>query len=602
MSASPGSFLADALPRDVSIIPGIGLWASLKRYLSFIYHVLCFEMSQQAQSVFKFDIYRVLIVSLISSILLILMIINHVGFMLDDWLFWNWKEERVETPLFIVGNARSGTTLIHRLISDCDKDVSFTSFRTWEILIGCSISIKCLVLLAYHLDQIWLSSTFYNIVHSLESILVGHITVHPIGLTLVEEDEWLMMHIMCSQLLMFFYPLAGEQLNKMVYFDYFTEQERSRENDTEQTVAPGLILPELVKREVMAYYYNCVQKHLYGRRFVHNILALVTKKQRQKHSKIFLSKNPPFTMRLSSLQRTFPNAKFVCMVRDPIESVPSMISYISLAWQTFASPVEKYPKAQALLDFCLAHYKYPNQYLKQQTEGRDDNLKSAYQNLLFQSYKQLRHDPCTSVLTLLQALYPSQSSSGRSLAIDDNVTSHANRGTQLQIVHDDDDDDDGGGGGNDDDDRCTDGRKEENDGDDVDGLALLSRTENGSDIDLESLAVDDYFGDIVPTSASSSATSEKKVMVVYANENKPGEDNETEGEGGGGGEGGEGGGGGEMDPRWGYLTVALQRQCESMKGYISHHQYSIQDTCGMSETELRSVLTDIYMEYNTALQ
>ena len=47
-----------------------------------------------------------------------LIVWNYVGFWLDEILFSRWKDEEIVAPLFIVGNARSGTTFFHRLVDN----------------------------------------------------------------------------------------------------------------------------------------------------------------------------------------------------------------------------------------------------------------------------------------------------------------------------------------------------------------------------------------------------------------------------------------------------------------------------------------------------
>jgi hypothetical protein len=65
-----------------------------------------------------------------------------------------------------------------------------------------------------------------------------------------------------------------------------------------------------------------VKRHLYG----HELLSLHSHHQRPL---IYVSKNPTFTVRLKSLRNTFQNLRIVCMIRNPKQSVPSTISYIS---------------------------------------------------------------------------------------------------------------------------------------------------------------------------------------------------------------------------------------------------------------------------------
>ena len=49
----------------------------------------------------------------------------------DDLLYPDWREQKIKAPLFIVGNARSGTTFAHRVLASSSS--SFTYFRTWEV-------------------------------------------------------------------------------------------------------------------------------------------------------------------------------------------------------------------------------------------------------------------------------------------------------------------------------------------------------------------------------------------------------------------------------------------------------------------------------------
>ncbi|MGZ9223832.1 MAG: hypothetical protein ACXW4Q_17135, partial [Anaerolineales bacterium] len=52
-------------------------------------------------------------------------------FFLDDILFPGHKTQPIEKPLFILGNLRSGSTFLHRLLSR--DSATFTSLTTWDI-------------------------------------------------------------------------------------------------------------------------------------------------------------------------------------------------------------------------------------------------------------------------------------------------------------------------------------------------------------------------------------------------------------------------------------------------------------------------------------
>ena len=312
----------------------MGPIVSLVRFYWLFFSCLLVELGASGRKQFHFTRHRIFVLATAFICIPVLMVWNHLGFILDNWLFPAWVVEEVEKPLFIVGNARSGTTFFHRLVTETDQNSLFSTMRTWEIVFAQSTAWKVLILYLYRLDANLAGGVVYSTIQFIERKLVGHIKVHAVGLQLPEEDEWLMVSIGLSQLIMFVFPLGGHLLDPLIMFDM---------NDA---------VPSPIRQEIFSFYKGCVQKHLYARR-------LLSEGEGDGPTKIFVSKNPPFTMRLRSLLKAFPDARVACMMREPMESVPSMVSYIGLAWSTFASPANKYPQAQGLVGFCEAHYKYP---------------------------------------------------------------------------------------------------------------------------------------------------------------------------------------------------------------------------------------------------
>jgi len=309
------------------------------RFLKLFLHSIHEEFVSNDFSLFTFK--RLVVLSLFWVIYSILLIFNHMGFALDDIFYTEWRHVKIEKPLFIVGNARSGTTWMHRILSSSDEH--FTFFRTWEILFGCSITWRFVILYLYRIDQSVGGPLTFTI-ESLERWLVGGIKVHAIGLNLAEEDEWLMMWICKAQLLMMPFPLAGPLLGPLVLFDN--------------------TLSISTKMDIMTYYKECVQRHIYVRDF-----GRIPSNRR-----IFLSKNPPFTLRLDTLKSVFPDCRIACMLRDPIESVPSMVSYISKTWHAFASPTIEHPRFHDLIGFCMAHYSHPISRIRGDCNHLDNSL------------------------------------------------------------------------------------------------------------------------------------------------------------------------------------------------------------------------------------
>jgi hypothetical protein len=119
----------------------------------------------------------------------------------------------------------------------------------------------------------------------------------------------------------------GDLLRPFVYFDI--------QLDTKQ------------KTSIMAFYKRCVQNHLY-------VFG------REKH---FLSKNPFFSGMIQSLTKTFPDAKFLCMVRTPFETVPSAISMWSTCFHFFLSPLDPLPLLDAQREIITHYYRYPLEQL-----------------------------------------------------------------------------------------------------------------------------------------------------------------------------------------------------------------------------------------------
>lgn len=292
---------------DFFQIKDLGFLSSLLRFYVFFSRVIVAEFQSED---FTMSFKRISILIFLLFVLPGLIIWNHVGFYLDDIFYPDWKGEQVHRPLFIVGNARSGTTWLHRLIAL--DEATFTTFRTWEIIFGVSVTWKITIIYLYNLDQFF-SSPLFRAMSYLEGCILGRMALHQVGLQEVEEDEWLMMHVFLSQLVMLFFPLGGIVLRPLVLFD-------KADLDT---------FPLEMRRQIFIYYKQCVKRHLYARSLMQPKVHASAQGESNKDNVIFLSKNPPFTMRLDELYETFPDCRVACLVRDPLQSVPSMISYIA---------------------------------------------------------------------------------------------------------------------------------------------------------------------------------------------------------------------------------------------------------------------------------
>jgi len=278
--------------------------------------------------------------------------VNWFCFLLDEIFFPGYRDIKISEPVFIIGIPRSGTTFLHRLLSrDSDQ---FTSVKLWEILFAPSIVQKKIFLLISKLA----GSRITELVMDIESWCFKKFgSMHKISLFEPEEDEMLLIHVFATIFLISAFPFA-EELQPYVKFDE--------------------ILPRDYRFRVMKFYKRCVQKHL----FVFG------------QEKRFLSKNPMFIPKTETLQAIMPDAKIICTVRTPFETLPSEISILSEFFDAFGIPKDLYP-LQGMLYGAMAYwYRYPLRQLPFWPKHSCMSVK----------YKDLTTDPSATVRNIYYGL------------------------------------------------------------------------------------------------------------------------------------------------------------------------------------------------------
>jgi hypothetical protein len=252
--------------------------------------------------------------------------VNTLCLWLDHLLFPGFRRTPVTTPVFIVGQPRSGTTLMHTLMSADDEHV--THFMMYELFLPAIVQ-KKLVRLLGRLDRRWLDGAVARRITAWEdrTFAKGR-QMHPMGLTNPEEDEFLMMLCCASSTLAMVFPYQRE-LNRLHYFDQ---------------------RPAAVRRRIMRYYRGCVQRQL----------CL------NGGDRILCSKNPVFVPKLRSLIETFPDAKFIVMLRTPYETIPSILKMMERNWKATGCDRDRIAESLRLLgEQCLHTYRYPVEALQQ---------------------------------------------------------------------------------------------------------------------------------------------------------------------------------------------------------------------------------------------
>lgn len=210
---------------------------------------------------------------------------NALCLLLDELLVPGWRRVRIQEPVFVIGNPRSGTTILHRVMAGDEK--RFFYFRLWEIFYPSVVQKK--ILSGVGQLHRMAGSPLRALLSRLEARRFGFLRhIHQIGLFLPEEDDKLVLHILATADLVWFFPYGG--FEKMARFDIAVDpRDQCR---------------------IMDFYLRCVRRQAYftgGRR-------------------TFLSKNPAFSGKVANLIKYFPDCKLIYLVRNPLDVVPSFIS------------------------------------------------------------------------------------------------------------------------------------------------------------------------------------------------------------------------------------------------------------------------------------
>jgi hypothetical protein len=290
-----------------------------------------------------------------------------VCFFLDRLLFPGLRTTRVTTPVFIVGHARSGTTLLHRLMSEDHE--RFSVFMYYELFFPSLLQKKVIRALAA-LDR-QLGGSIASRVEAWEERTFGPMRhIHPMGLTMPEEDDFLLTYSCASGYWVVLLPYLGE-------LDFYHVDE----------------LPPAKRRRLMRFYAECVRRQIYlnGR------------------DKIHLSKNPIFSGRVESLIETFPDARIVVCLRDPGETIPSLLKLMQTGWARRRWDAERMQRSLRVLAEQSFHtYRYPLEVLRRHPEVPHAIV----------DYRDLVRDPAAVVHRVYERLgFPHSAELDRALAL-----------------------------------------------------------------------------------------------------------------------------------------------------------------------------------------
>ncbi|SPM28984.1 sulfotransferase family protein [Mycobacterium terramassiliense] len=210
-------------------------------------------------------------------------------FALDPLLFGSLRRTRVTAPTFCVGHARSGTTYLHRLMA---ADPQFSYALMYELFFP-SLLQKRLLRLLFRLDAAVFGGRLRRRLDAIEEQRFAPTDdMHKTGFFVPEEDDFFLTWSLCSGFWIVMFPFMGE-------LDFYHVDQ----------------WPDRKRRRVMAFYSECVRRQI----------AL-------NGGGTHLSKNPTFCGRVEALIETFPDARFIVPLRNPDETIPSLLKLLKNEW------------------------------------------------------------------------------------------------------------------------------------------------------------------------------------------------------------------------------------------------------------------------------
>ncbi|RZU99030.1 sulfotransferase [Spiribacter vilamensis] len=240
------------------------------------------------------------------------------GLWLDELLFRGYRRRPVNRPVFIVGVPRSGTTALHEALA---RDPQFTTQRTWECVLAPSISHRYLWRGLARLDRL-VGRPLQRLGGWINRRWLAPLTdAHPLSAHAPEED----------------YLSLLPQLSAFILVVAFPDSQRLwRLGRGDAALTPA------EQDRLMTRYRRSIQRHLHF----------------HATDRTYLAKNASHATLVATLQRAFPDARFIACLRDPAEAVSSQLSSLTPGLEALHGRIDRDVLSERMLR--QLHFGYTN--------------------------------------------------------------------------------------------------------------------------------------------------------------------------------------------------------------------------------------------------
>jgi hypothetical protein len=210
-------------------------------------------------------------------------------------------------------------------------DAQFSYALMYELFFP-SLLEKHLLRLLFRLDSTILGKRLRRRLDAIEEQRFAETEdMHKTGFFVAEEDDAFLTWSLCSGFWILLFPFMGE-----LDF-YFVDR-----------------WPETKRRRVMGFYKECVRRQT----------AL-------NGGGTHLSKNPTFCGRVEALIETFPDARIVVPMRNPNETIPSLLKMLQTEWRLRGRDEHLIANSlRVLADQSIDSYRHPSNVLADHPEIR----------------------------------------------------------------------------------------------------------------------------------------------------------------------------------------------------------------------------------------